>query len=119
MENEFGVEYRLEKLGFSTSKIYVRIKFKRKEAELNNSEKALLVLDIQNAAGEKKSYQSCKLNDAPASECCEWKERKYAVTMDGKLEADDKLVIYIWNKEKKEFYIDDFKVEVYNYNYSN
>lgn len=118
-ENEFGVEYRLEKLGFSTSKIFVRVKLKRKEAELNNSEKALLVLDIQNAAGEKKSYQAYKLNDAPASDCCEWKERKFSVTMDGKLDAEDKLVIYIWNKEKKEFYIDDFKVEVYNYNYSN
>lgn len=118
-ENEFGVEYRLNKLGFSTSKIYVRVKLKRKEAAINNSENALLVLDVQNAAGERKSFQSYKLNDTPASECCEWKERKFSVSMDGKMDAEDKLVVYVWNKEKKEFYIDDFKVEVYNYNYSN
>jgi phage terminase large subunit-like protein len=58
-----------------------------------------------------------KLNDTPSVHCCEWQTWDYAVTMDGEINATDKLVVYIWNREKQNFLVDDLKVEVYNYNY--
>lgn len=117
-EKEYGVAYEIPQLGFATSKIYVKVELKRKEAEFNSSCNALLVLDIQSPDKKTKNFQAYKLNDVPSENCCEWKTWNYNVTMDGKINATDKLVVYIWNKEKKEFFIDDFKVKVYNYNYN-
>lgn len=116
--NDFGLEYQIPQLGFASSKVYVTVEFKRKEKELNNSENALLVFSIEDVNKNKKSYQVYKMNETPSSDCCDWKTYSYAVTMDGKIEPGDKLFVYFWNKDKKEFYIDDFKVEVYNYNYN-
>lgn len=117
-ENEYGVAYEIPQLGFATSKIYVKVELKRKESTINASQNALLVLNIEAPDKTSRNFQAYKLNDTPASSCCEWQTWNYAVTMDGKIQATDKLVVYVWNKEKKEFYIDDFKVEVYNYNYN-
>lgn len=116
-ENEFGLAYEIAPIGFASSKIYVKIELKRKEGSVNSSEKALIVLDIQGKDKASRNFQAYKLNDTPSESCCDWRTWNYAVTMDGKIQATDKLIVYIWNKEKKEFYIDDFKVEVYNYNY--
>lgn len=117
-EKEYGVAYEIPHLNFNTSKIYIKVELRRKETELNSSANALLVLDVQSPGNVTKSFQAYKLNDTPSESCCDWKTWKYNVTMDGNIEAGDKLTVYIWNKEKKEFYIDDFKVKVYNYNYN-
>lgn len=117
-ENEFGVSYEVPQLGFATSKIYVTVELRRKESALNASQNALLVLHIEGQDKSTKNYQAYKLNDTPATTIGEWQTWQYAVTMDGKIEASDKLIIYVWNKERKEFYIDDFKVKVYNYNFN-
>lgn len=117
-DKEYGVAYEVPQLGFTTSKIYVKVQLRRKEAIINSSENALLVLHIEARDKSSRNFQCYKLNDTPSESCCEWQTWDYAVTMDGKIQAGDKFIVYIWNKEKKEFYIDDFKVEVYNYNYT-
>jgi len=117
-DKEYGVAYEVPQLGFATSKIYVKVQLKRKEASINSSENALLVLHIEAPDKTSRNFQCYKLNDTPSESCCDWQSWNYAVTMDGKIQAGDRFVVYIWNKEKKEFFIDDFKVEVYNYNYT-
>lgn len=115
---QYGVEYLLPKIGFNTSKLFVKVSLNRREAELNSSENALMVLTIVSPDKKIRNHQNFKLNDTPSSTCCLWKKWYYQITLDGTIKADDKLIVYIWNKEKKEFHIDDFRVEVYNYNYN-
>lgn len=117
-QNEYGVEYRSQELGFKSNKLFFRINFKCREASLNSSSGALLAISVEDAQHQVKHFQACKLKDVPSETCCEWKECIYQVNMPQPqyVMPDDRLVIFVWNKEKQKFFIDDFKVEVYNYN---
>lgn len=114
---EYGVAYQTPSLGFNSSKIYVRASLKRKEATLNSSSKALIVFSIDSANDGVRNRMTYKLNDTPSKKCCEWQTWYYNVTMDGDIKASDRLVVYVWNRGKQNFLVDDLKVEVYNYNY--
>ncbi len=114
---EYGLAYQVTAVGFDATKIYVKASLQRRESTVNSSEKALIVFSIESATGDKKNTQYIKLNDTPSSECGEWQQWNYNVTMDGGISATDKFVVYVWNREKKKFLVKDFKVEVYDYNY--
>lgn len=117
-DKEFGVEYKLEKIGFNTNKLFLKFNLQRSEPAINSSENATIVVTVLSPNGKTKHRQNFKLNDTPSTTCCLWKKYYYQVTIDGKMNSNDKLMVYVWNKDKKEFYIDDFNVEVYNYNYN-
>lgn len=114
----YGVEYKLPKIGVNTNKLFLKMNLQRREPVINNSENAIIVVSVKGANGKIKSNQNFKLNDTPSTTCCLWKRYYYQITIDGKMNPDDALVVYVWNRDKKEFYIDDFNVEVYNYNYN-
>lgn len=113
---EFGVGHSAP-IGSNTSKIFVKASLKRKEGAVNSSANALVVFRIESPQNELRNYQAYKLNDTPSEHCCNWQTWEYNVTMDGKIKADDILSVFIWNRNKDPFLIDDFKIEVYNYNY--
>jgi hypothetical protein len=116
-DKEYPFGHEVTNLGFNSTKIYIKAKLKRKETSLNSSSGALMVFNIESPDKSKQNMQAFKLNDVPSGNCCDWQTWEYNVTMDGKIEATDKLQVYVWNKEKQAFLIDDFEVEVYNYNY--
>ncbi len=116
-DKEYPFGHEVTNLGFNTTKIYIKAKLKRKEMSLNSSSGALMVFNIESPDKSKQNMQAFKLNDVPSEKCCDWQTWEYNVTMDGKIEATDRLQVYVWNKEKQAFLIDDFEVEVYNYNY--
>jgi hypothetical protein len=116
-DKEYPFGHEVTNLGFNSTKIYIKAKLKRKESSLNSSSGALMVFNIESPDKSKQNMQACKLNDVPSGNCCNWQTWEYNVTMDGKIEATDRLQVYVWNKEKQAFLIDDFEVEVYNYNY--
>lgn len=116
-QNEFGLGYHVSPLNLNSNKLYLKIHLKRKEEFLNSSLNALLVVSVESGAGISKNYYACKLNDTPPENCCEWEELDYGIVMDAKLLPSDKLSIYIWNKNKQPFLIDDYTVEIYNYNF--
>lgn len=114
---ERGYGYEIKNLDFSSSKIYVKASLKRKETKLNSSSDAMIVFNTEAPDGTVRNKQIFKLNDTPSENCCEWQTWEYNVTMDGKIQPGDRLEVYVWNKANQSFLIDDFKVEVYNYNY--
>lgn len=114
---EYPFGHEVTSLGFNSTKIYIKAKLKRKETGMNSSSGALIVCNIESPDKSKQNMQAFKLNDVPSEKCCDWQTWEYNVTMDGKIEASDRLQVYVWNKEKQAFLIDDFEVEVYNYNY--
>ncbi len=114
---EYGVAYQIPALGFNTSKIYIKASLKRKESKVNSSSGALMVFSIESTDNGIVNKQICKMNDTPSEKCCDWETWNYNVTMDGVIKATDRLVVYVWNKDRQNFLVNDFKVEVYNYNY--
>ena len=57
-----------------------------------------------------------KLNDTPPTKkCAEWKTFKHSVNINLKVIPSDNLRVFIWNKNKEVFGIDNFKVKIYNY----
>lgn len=115
-DNEYGVEYRIPSIGFNSNKLYVKVSLRRKEAQLNASAASLVALSVESPAHESKDFEAFKLNDAPPVNCCGWEQFDYAITLNGQFAPDDSLKVFVWNKDRQPFYIDDFKVEVYNYN---
>ena len=65
----------------------------------------------------RKKYLQFRLNEVPALSCCENKEYNYTSTIEGKFAASDYLSVYLWNQKKQDFTIDEFSVQVYNFNY--
>lgn len=114
---EYTDGFVVPSLGFNTSKLYFKVKLRRKEVSLNSSSAAEVTFIVKSPDEVVHGLQLCKLNDTPSEKCCEWQTCEYKVTMDGKMKAEDKLFVYVWNKQKQAFLMDDFKVEVYNYNY--
>ncbi len=116
-DKEYGLAFQVPALGFNTSKIYIKASLQRRESAVNASLKALIVFSIESEAGDKSNTQYIKLNDTPSEVCGEWQQWNYSITMDGVIKATDKLVVYVWNPEKQNFLVKDFKVDVYDYNY--
>lgn len=115
-DHEYGVEYRVPGLKFSSNKVYVKVSLKRKEASLRSSSGSMVAFNLQSPDHTCKHFQACKLNDAPAETCCEWKQYDYAVILNADFRAEDSLTVFVWNRDKQPFEVDDFKVEIYNYN---
>jgi hypothetical protein len=117
-QNEYGVEYRVDRIGFKSNKLFFKVNLKRKETLINSSSNALLAISVENPNHETKFFQAFKFNDVPSEDCCEWKDRVYQINtpIPQCVQPEDKLVVFIWNKDKQKFLVDDFKVEVYNYN---
>lgn len=115
--NEFGLADKIEPLNLSSNKLYVKVSLRRKEEILNSSDKAMLIVHVEEANGKSKSYQGCLLNEVPSETCCEWQQQRYCFAIADKIVPSDRLSIYVWNKEKQSFLIADFNVEVYNYNF--
>lgn len=112
-QNEWGVGCGLDSMGFVSRLLYVKVKFRRQEIWTNSSYNGLLVCSVDSKFNESKNYQAFRMNETPAESCCEWKEYQYEVTMTGDFRPGDHLNIYLWNKQKTFFNVDDFNVEIY------
>lgn len=117
-KKEFGVVLSFDTLKFNSNRIHLKIDVSRKEFETNASKDAMVcgMLD-DGISKEHKSYFQFKLNETPATDCCEKKEYHYTANMVADFKANDKLSVYLWNIKQQPFLIDKFSVKVYNYNY--
>jgi hypothetical protein len=116
--NEYGPTVHFNRLGFDSKRIQLKIKIRRKEKQLNSSDAALVCAMLDNKIDPtRKKYLQFRLNEVPALSCCENKEYNYTSTIEGKFAASDYLSVYLWNQKKQNFTIDEFSVQVYNFNY--
>lgn len=115
--SEYGLTQKLP-LNFPTNELHLKIKLKRKQESPNSSFNAYLVVQIESDKGEIKKYDAHRLNDFPAQTSGIWEDMHYEVnTISQASLPTDKLSVYIWNPDKKNFSICDYSVEVYNYTY--
>jgi len=114
---EYGLNNKIQ-LNFPTNELYVKIRFKRKEETPNSSFNAYIVVQIESDKGEIKRYEPHRLNDVPTQNSGLWEDMHYEISAISQASLPtDKLSIYIWNQDKKNFAVGDYSLEVYNYIY--
>ena len=112
---EYGVEINSDLTNFS-NKLHLTIGLDRLALKENSSKDALIGICITGRNKNCKFYQLYKLNDTPPTKkCAEWKTFKHSVNINLKVIPSDNLSVFIWNKNKEIFGIDNFKVKIYNY----
>lgn len=117
-KKEFGVVLSFDTLKFNSNRIHLKIDVNRRELELNASKDAMVCAMLDDGISkEHKSYFQFKLNETPASDCCEKMEYHYTANMVADFKPTDRLSVYLWNIKQQPFLIDKFSVKVYNYNY--
>lgn len=114
---EFGVAIVFDSVGFVSNQVQLKIACSRKEIFEDASKNALVCAVLEDKQKHTKIYNSFKLNETPADNCCEWKEYNYTLTLHGDFKQSDKLTVHLWNKELQPYLINKFSVQVYNYNY--
>lgn len=114
---EYGLTAKVP-LNFPTNELYVKIKLKRKQETPNSSFNAFIVIQIESENGVVKKYQAHMLNDIPSQNCGVWEDMHYEISMISQASLrTDRLSIYIWNPDKKDFSISDYSLQVYNFTY--
>lgn len=114
---EFGPTLRFAPIAFQSKRIAMNLHLARTEAYANASRDALVCAVLEDSLGRQKSYQQFRLNETPATHCCEEAIYNYEVNMEAPFRPSDRLSIYLWNLKKQAFSVNAFSVNVYNYNY--
>lgn len=116
-QKDFGVVIPFDNIGFNSNRLLVKVNVSRKETFTNASKDAMICIALEDKQKQNKAYTQYKLNEIPASDCCDEKEYFYQTTVFGDFQPSDRLLIYVWNIEKQTFSINKFSAQVYNYNY--
>jgi len=114
---EYGLTQKVV-LDFPTNELHVKVKFRKKEQTPNSAYNAYIIVQIESDKGEIKKYEAHRLNDVPSQNSGIWEDMDYEINIISQASLPtDKLSIYIWNRDKQDFSIADYSVEVYNYTY--
>ncbi len=95
--------------------LYVEISTMVYEKRENQATRALFIMDIQDKGGKTVFYKKARLKQMPDDKSGLWETLGTGFKLPYLEEDHYLLKIYIWNKEKKEFYIDDLNIEFYEY----
>lgn len=117
-DKDYGVTLLRDTLGFNSNRLNFQIACSRKESAPDASRNAIVCIVVNNKPQKKsKCYTSFKLNETPSLDCCYFKEYSYSMNIFGDFRSGDEVACFLWNPEKKGFWVDKFSVKVYNYNY--
>ncbi|NEN22692.1 hypothetical protein G3O08_04120 [Cryomorpha ignava] len=75
------------------------------------NEQALIVFDLRDSIGNPYYYIATPLKDVPLFKSNNWQQFVYSLVLPIRKKTD-KLSVYIWNKPKKAFYLDNISMEV-------
>lgn len=117
-EKDYGLAIHFDSIGFFANRLQLKIDVSRKELSLDASRNAALCVALEDGETHKgKFYTQFRLNEAPATECCGKEEYQYTTNVTADFKPGDKLSVFVWNKDKKDFLIDKFSIQVYNYSF--
>lgn len=116
---EFGPALTSIQLPKASKRFRVELDIARQEKAFGESDAALLIISVDNSSTRSnKAYVNFKLNETPATNCCESVEFNYAANVVGDFEQGDKVSIYVWNQHQRKFYLEKLAVRLYDYNYN-
>ncbi len=97
-----------------TRGLFAEISLDRYELEYNSCENALVIIQFSDNERHNYHYYKIRINETPDTPTKSWKNYTYNVELPKIQNLSDELKIYIWNKEKKPFYIDNFSIKLFN-----
>lgn len=115
--NEFGVEYKATNINVEAKKIHLKVAVDRFDIKANSSKNALISVSLNDKNNKSKVWQTFKLNDTPSTDSLSnWKHYDYSINIAANIKPSDIVCVSVWNPQHQTFGIDNFKVELYNYN---
>lgn len=117
---EYGPSANNIVLYHKTNRVRLELDLERREKSLGASDQALVVMAVESPGPEKKTKTSLnfKLNETPATDCCESKSYHYTVNLVGDFDKGDKLTVFLYNTGQKDFYLEKMALRLYDFNYS-
>ena len=113
---EYNVTFRYEFTEAESDRVFLELELDRKEYEPNAASKAFVVIRLKDSTGKDKYYDSFKVNDRPDLAVEQWKRWFYQYNIPVLIDKDDKLVVYVWNKELTSFNVRQPKLKLINLN---
>ncbi|PLX11111.1 MAG: hypothetical protein C0598_08880, partial [Marinilabiliales bacterium] len=96
--------------------IYLKFSSFYKEESPNSAKKALYTIDISNINGKTLFYKASNIKQVPDEITGQWRKSETGVKLPLITDQHHSIKLYIWNKEKSNFLIDDFNLDFYEYN---
>lgn len=96
------------------SDVYVKASLQFRENETNAAKDALLVYAVSDQMQQVIFYKTFRIKKMPDEVTSIWRLFETGFRVPAWSGADAEIKVYIWNKERKPFQIDDFVVSFYN-----
>ncbi len=96
----------------SSRGIYIQVEMDVLDKEITNINEALFVVDITDSNGQNYHYYTFPIRSIPAQEIEQWKTEYYNIEIPELRNSGDRIKVYVWNKEKESFWIDNVKLKV-------
>jgi hypothetical protein len=97
----------------TSSDIYVKTSFQFRENEINAAKNALLVYAVSDQTQQVKFYKTFKIKQMHDDILNQWRIFETGFRVPAWNSDAAEIKVYVWNKERKPFQIDDIKVSFY------
>lgn len=113
--NKFGATFRIQNDStfFNSKKIFIEASLRKLELDNTNLSNVLFVVQINNKDNQNQYYYRFKVNEINTKKVCEWQNYNYTFVLPKLESIDDQISIYLWNRDREKFIIDDFKLNFY------
>lgn len=94
---------------------YVSVSLMFKEIEANAVGNALLVYAATDLSNQLTFYKTFKVKQIPDARINEWRNAVFGFKVPAWINRTRVIKVYVWNKEAGNFQLDDFEVNIYNF----
>jgi hypothetical protein len=112
-EYKFDVKIPVNDSFITNRGVYILAKLKRKDLEKSHKNGALFVVEIYDELGERYRYGTFPVSEVPPRNPNNWIQEEYSIEIQEIKSPTDLIKIYIWNKEKQPFLIDDVELKIF------
>ncbi|HMM10891.1 MAG TPA: hypothetical protein PKE03_02200 [Bacteroidales bacterium] len=94
--------------------VYVKVNLQYRENEPDAAQDALLVYAVSDQSQQVNFYKTFRIKQMPDSITDTWRVFQTGFRVPPWDETASEIKVYIWNKERKRFQLDDFEVQFFN-----
>ena len=94
----------------SSRGVFIQVEIDILDKEITNTNEALFVVDITDTNGQNYHYYTFPIRSIPSQEIEVWKREYYNIEIPELRSSGDRIKVYVWNKGKESFWIDNVKL---------
>lgn len=115
-EFNMKVEIPIDSSFLTQRGLFAEVRLDRFEFIPNSCSIALFVIDISNSQNQNYHYYRFPINETPSDDTESWKTLEYSIELPRIRSVNDVMKIYIWNRKKQAFYIDNLNIDIFSIN---